>query len=522
MNPWEMTDEQLSQAMGNVPEQVNVAPWEMPDEQLIQAAQQEPQGKRGDNLAGFGRNLLQGLAFGFGDELEAALRSGRISGAEYEKYLQNARESQKGYLKEHPVAGTTAQIGGALLPTVATLGASAPASGAGLGSLALRGAATGAELGALSGFGSAEGGLGERLSGAGWGAATGGALGWGVPVGVTGAKATTLATRRILGGLKKPLTEAQYANAILENAIKPGTQQARNAAILSSAAARGDKALADAASNLSEKLSLMNQMRVPQLAEKLPNAPWTKATPSVNTILKKIETPAMKQAKTIYSAFDTATPTNTPGAGLAINNLMKEEPAFAKLMRQELSVNAPDWAGTSLTSREGLKKMSQVLNARIPKGNLTPEQATKNAALLRGINKLDDLTETLYPGSRAVDQIYATAAKNQEIANKVATDRIKQIAQVPFEQTPEVSATGVARLGFAPYVRGKARELALTGAVESAAPSRALNVSTQAATNAIIRTLLEQGKARPSVDVQFGDEPVTDDPNAWYNQPYQY
>lgn len=523
MNPWEMTDEQLAQAMGDVAKNTAVNPWEMTDEQLAQATQSEqPKDKRGNNFGGFVRNVGQGLLFGFGDELEAALRSGALSGAEYEKYLQNARTSQRGYAEEHPVIGTAAQIGGALLPTIATFGASVPASGAGLGAMALRGAATGAGLGALSGFGSAEGGLTERLVGAGWGAGMGGALGGGTPYAVAGLKGAYLGARRILGGLKKPLSESQYANAILESAIQPGTQSARNATILSSAAARGDTSLADAASNLSQKLSLMNSMRVPELVEKLPNTPWSASTPSVKTIMNKLETPAMKQAKEIYKAYDAATPKNVPGAGLAIQNLAREEPAFAKLMGQELKINAADWKGVPLTSREGMKKMSQVLNARIPQGNLTPAQATKNAAILRGINKLDDLTEKLYPGSRAVDQIYATAAKNQELANKVAADRLKQIAQVPFEQNPEISATGIARLGFGPYARGKARELVLNGVTDIYRPSSLLNLGTQSAGNAILRQLLEGGKARPAVDVQFGDELITDDPNAWYNKPVQH
>lgn len=54
------------------------------------------------------RAAAQGLTFGFADELEAALRSGRISGAEYEKIRDQLRAQQGQFAQEQPVrAGGT-------------------------------------------------------------------------------------------------------------------------------------------------------------------------------------------------------------------------------------------------------------------------------------------------------------------------------------------------------------------------------------------------------------------------------
>jgi hypothetical protein len=98
------------------------------------------------------RSAAGGAAFGFADELESALRTGAISGQQYEELRNTLRAQQKEFQKEYPVAGTVTEIGGALaMPFGAfkALGRAGPAiqqaiTGTTLPGQLVRGAATGA------------------------------------------------------------------------------------------------------------------------------------------------------------------------------------------------------------------------------------------------------------------------------------------------------------------------------------------------------------------------------------------
>lgn len=140
--------------------------------------------------------LGQGLAFGFGDEAEAWLRS-KLGDEEYEKALAQIRGEYGTFAKESPYLQLGGEILGGTAPAIASLfvpGGQAAAPGAltrlfGLGSniaqrtfgqnLARVTAASGAQ-GALSGAGTAtEGGRGQ---GAFVGGLTGGVIGAALPV----------------------------------------------------------------------------------------------------------------------------------------------------------------------------------------------------------------------------------------------------------------------------------------------------------------------------------------------------
>lgn len=110
------------------------------------------------------RSAVSGATFGFGEELESALRTGAISGPKYEEMRNTLRAQQKEFQKEYPVAGTVTEVGGALaVPFGAfkTLGKAAPAvqqaiSGVTLPGQIARGTGVGAATGALTGAGTAE------------------------------------------------------------------------------------------------------------------------------------------------------------------------------------------------------------------------------------------------------------------------------------------------------------------------------------------------------------------------------
>jgi len=117
--------------------------------------------------AGLARAGLQGLSFGFADEIEAFLRKGDMP---YEEKLAQVRQAIDQFSEQNPGTALTAEIVGSL-PT-ALLG------GAGLARAGVTGAAKVAGLeGALYGFGAGEGGATERAKSAAIGGTVGAVTG---------------------------------------------------------------------------------------------------------------------------------------------------------------------------------------------------------------------------------------------------------------------------------------------------------------------------------------------------------
>ena len=146
-------------------------------------------------LAETARSFGQGLTFGTLDEIEAALRTGSISGPEYEQQRNLLREQQKQFGMEYPYVKTPVELaGGFAMPLgfASRIAKAAPEVQAMLTGESLlgqfgRGTAIGATTGALSGMGYAEKDTGAE---AGLGALFGGAVGGTVPLVIKGA--TTL------------------------------------------------------------------------------------------------------------------------------------------------------------------------------------------------------------------------------------------------------------------------------------------------------------------------------------------
>lgn len=143
-------------------------------------------------LAETARAFGQGLTFGTLDELEAALRTGSISGADYERQRNLLREQQKQFGEDMPLVKTPVELaGGLVMPIgaarqVARLAPEAQALITGTSTIGKmgRGAVAGGATGALSGYGYAEKDAGTE---AGMGAVFGGLIGGTVPVVVQGA-----------------------------------------------------------------------------------------------------------------------------------------------------------------------------------------------------------------------------------------------------------------------------------------------------------------------------------------------
>lgn len=133
-----------------------------------------------DHVAG-ARAFLEGMTFGFSDEVGTAISAGisAISSDEnfselYDKYYDEYKERQRAFEEANPNAAMALEVGGAFLNPVNFAGKIK-----GAGTLITRAAAEGG----LAGFGNAEGGVAERSQGALEGATVGAVFGGGIALG---------------------------------------------------------------------------------------------------------------------------------------------------------------------------------------------------------------------------------------------------------------------------------------------------------------------------------------------------
>lgn len=136
--------------------------------------------------------LVQGVTFGFGDEIAAGISS--ISGgASYDEELARNRAILKRASTDRPIPSAATELAGAIVPGVAA----APAAiGRGVASTIARSSGLGAAEGAAYGAGTGEG-AGNRAERAGWGAATGGIVGAAAPAVVETGRAGIRAARSL-------------------------------------------------------------------------------------------------------------------------------------------------------------------------------------------------------------------------------------------------------------------------------------------------------------------------------------
>ncbi|MFG1389088.1 hypothetical protein [Xanthobacter versatilis] len=237
--------------------------------------QQEPMqsgGERPTALEASNRGLVQGLTFGFGDELMAgaltpiemgvrAIKGQDWSpGVAYDAALQRERAGLKAAQEAHPIAtgaGTLAGgvMGGAGLANAGlSVGARAAQAGAGLGRVALGSGVDGALMGAATGFGTGEGGLGERAGDAVSGGLTGAAFGSLAPVAISGA--ATVA-RPVLAPIMSRLNPQSYADDALALAMRRANMEpvdVANALVAARNDAQGAFTAADAMGETGQRL----------------------------------------------------------------------------------------------------------------------------------------------------------------------------------------------------------------------------------------------------------------------------
>lgn len=141
--------------------------------------------------------LGQGVALGFGDEIEAGARS--LSGPEtYEQELEAVRQKIAEFKEGNPGIALTAEIAGAIATSIVPgIGL---ARGATLARQALRGAGVGATVGATQGFGTGEGGFENRAERAGIGLGVGALAGAAAPPLIAGGLAAARGVGNVISG----------------------------------------------------------------------------------------------------------------------------------------------------------------------------------------------------------------------------------------------------------------------------------------------------------------------------------
>ena len=170
--------------------------------------------------ANLARSVAQGLYFGFGDELVAG--AGALLGGDYDKILQSEREQIGGFQQKYPKSALGTEVGGAVLPNVASWLASPFTGGTsgvatttattarlapliskilGGAGTAQRGAVVGGTQGALYGAGTATGGLMDRGQGA-----VGGSI-IGAPLGAVGNKVINALSPSSFGNITQRISD---------------------------------------------------------------------------------------------------------------------------------------------------------------------------------------------------------------------------------------------------------------------------------------------------------------------------
>lgn len=412
--------------------------------------------ERLENIQGGTRAFGSGLFLNFGDEIESAVTG---------QPVEQIREEQRNFSAKHPNWDLGLTLAGGVAPAIAGFGI--PSVAETLGGRMLAGAGIGAGLGAIAGYGAGENGLANRGESALLSGLLGGGVGAVVPAATSTLASTGRIANRIVRGLgKNPADEAKISDFILKDIVagagKAGSQAKVDASTLLQAAQRGDEAILNAATNLENKMAGMAKMSNPYLVEAAPQPRWSAQTPSAKKIVEALTTGSKKQAGQEFSEFVAQQPEKT-GAGLALNNFFNKNP----VAKQIVNVNKRR-IGKDLTTYDGLQKIEETLRNNLPKSLDTNRAVNRNAKILDALDDLSNLRETLFPGQKAVDVKYAAAMNAiQEPAEKKAQSFVSQIAAgTPYTNNPELSLTGAARLGFTPYIRGKARELIEYGALK--------------------------------------------------------
>lgn len=360
-------------------------------------------------LNDLGRGMVQGVTFGFGDEIAGGLEAGadlltgnttldKLKDA-YQKHRDESRTLYKQAEERSPIASTVGNIAGGIAPALLTAGSSTAVQGAGALSRIAAGAKAGLGAGALGGLGTSEadtiaGDLSNAAEGAKMGALFGGAISGGVEAakGVKGAakkvgsflNETTLA-KDIKGAFNfgdegQNLVTAKGLQSVEDTARKEGENLALNAR----------SSLQKAGNKIKEATELADKMGINVNTSEGINMLKKYVADSVNSIDDR----ARDNAKKFQSIIDNielgpAQPVNfsytpikavkaTPSSRSALEAEASKAKASAKALGQELKteiLESTDEAGNKIltlvkTSDENIGAAERAIPIKDADGNI--------------------------------------------------------------------------------------------------------------------------------------------------------
>ena len=373
---------------------------------------------------GFGREMLSGLTFGYGDELEAALTDTPI---------EEIRAGQQKYREENPWTAAGASMLGAA-PTMIIPGAGLGnlARGIGVGGKLARAAGAvgaGAASGALTGSGEAI--EGDRVSGAKQGALIGGAM---APVGAAAGRGLGVVGRTASRGRVR-LTPQQKAEATILGAMAGGgTSPTSLIDDLVSGQTLAEQAmplsdLAGAATRLSPQVkgiaSELVETRQATRPEQLRNLVRSEISPEGVMTAGQIEELTARQRAAASPLYERAYQEAGPIASERLSDLMSRKTVQAAYKRaQRIAENAgqtlPDWeAGQPITLevadqiKKGLDDV--VYSGKQPTSSIGKEELA-SIDRLRGefVDAVDEVAPPSYKAARAIS---AGGFRDQEAAD---------------------------------------------------------------------------------------------------------
>lgn len=383
------------------------------EDQLIEAAKQQYKPKPADY--GFGSEMLSGLTFGYGDELRS-----KVTG----EPVENIRAGQKQYREQNPGTSILANIAGGLPTLALPTGIMAQGMrGIGMAGNLARGLGaigTGAAYGGLSGSGEAV--EGQRMKGAGEGAAMGAvmspigaAAGRGIqaiaaPAGrLAGPMASDKAKAIVLGGLQSSNLTPEQAQAKLLEGMSLGELSPSLANITGSLVRRQPQA----AEQFAEQTARAKAARAPELLSRVQSE--LAAPDDTISMLESATQVAKRVAQPLYEkAYSEAKPI------IISANIMQRpsvQKAFGVLndMRAERGM-PPVELGKPLSLQDAdlLKRaMDEVIYVgKMPTSGLGPaivRDMRETRALF--VNNVDEQAPKAYREAR---KIYAGGAKDQE------------------------------------------------------------------------------------------------------------
>lgn len=413
---------------------------------------------RGDNWAGGLRNFLsQGLGMGVGDEAEALFRRYIYDPAgknlSYDEYLQNARDSYKGYAAEHPGRATAMQIGGALLPSLLTFGATAPATAAlTTGQMIGRGALTGLGMGGLQGYLTGEGD--NRINNAITNAGIGGLVGGVAPAVIKGGQNVLNWASQIKKGMGKNVARTEAGRRMIDLVSGANDDYIDNTMYLGLGAMKGEEGIQKAAKDI-------NVLR--KEAQKATQKGYNpNVVDGYSDLTQSLKTPEMLAADKAYVDFAAKVPEGT-NSGMAVNSFFKKHPV-AEDIYLKYGEKMPNVKPNSF---EGMRDINEALRNRLKRAVSSKDEALVDD-ILSAQKDLSIIRENTTPGIKALDKVWSKARNKQDVVDDIFFDNVKKIANPKELLSPEISTTGAARTMWPARVRGMSRELLETGKVAPA------------------------------------------------------